>query len=229
MAVLLPVPHPLLNLRGGGHALGIRRDRESPRLQGLVGIVLRSGLETLACANAVANHVEPTLLDVLRVLHAQPTCRRVAGVGKSGLAVLTSRCVDLLELIRAHVHLAADLHQGGNRILIRASELVRNVRDNARIGSNVLSHTTITTRGGRGKLAVAVDQVNGQAINLQLGQISLSRRAVQPVLQLIRTEDVVQAVQALQVLDIYSTFRSSTYLLGRRIRSLQLRVLCLQR
>ncbi len=84
-------------------------------------------------------------------------------------------CVDFRKLVRAHVDLAANLNQRRHWILIGAAQLVRDIRNHLGIGGDVFSHAAVATRCRGGQLAIPIDQVDGQAINLQLRQVRLRR------------------------------------------------------
>ena len=91
---------------------------------------------------------------------------------------------------------------------------MRNILDNTSISSDFLAHRAVATSSSGSQVPIAIDQVDRQTINLELGEIGLSRGSIQPILHLASTKDIVQAHHALKVLNILAGARGSTYLLG---------------
>ena len=173
----------------------------------------------------MTHHAQAAFFHLGGILHAQSAGRSVAGIGKPRLAVRRALLIDLFEIFGAHIDLAADFNKFRDWVLISARKFVRDIRNNPRIGGNLLAHGAIATGSGRVQTPVAVDQVDGEAIDLQLRQVGFGGRPIQPVLHLTGAKDVIEAHHALEVLNILAGVRGCTYLLGRRIRNRQLRVL----
>ena len=95
---------------------------------------------------------------------------------------------------------------------------MRNVFNHACISSDVFAHRAIATGRGGGQAPIAIDQIDRQAINLELSEISLCWGSFEPILHLASAKDIVQAHHALKVLNIFAAARSGAYLLGGRIR-----------
>ena len=225
VSVLAPVVDRLDDLIGGLGPARVLADRQAPLGEFLVGLVLAFRGEALARADAVANHAELSLLDVLRVLLPQPTSRGVARVGKRLAAFLLAQLVELREVLGADEHLTADLQERRGV----ASELLRDVLDHTGVGGDVLAGCAVAAGGRAGQLAVFVNEVDGQPVDLQLRQVRAGRLR-EPLTHLVFIEDVVQAHHALGVGHVRERGVGSgcADLLRGRIRHRQLRVILLQ-
>ena len=234
VAVLAPVQHLLDDVVGRFHAPGVRRDVEAPRRQRQVGVVLAGRAPALDVPDAVADHGQRALGGLGGVLLPQRPGGRVAGVGEDALPGGGALGVEVPELLDGDVDLAADLQDLRHRVVIRCGELVRDVGDGAGVGGDVLPHPAVAAGRRADEAAVFVDQVDGQAVDLQLGQVGARRGARQPVAQFRFVEDVVQAVQALQVLHRFEgdavgrRVDAGADLLRRAVRHGELRVRRLQ-
>ena len=164
VAVLAPVVDGLDDLVGGLRPARVLADRQPPLSELLVGFPLRFGSEALARADAVADHAELSLLHVLRVLLPQSPGRGVARVGERLAAFLLAQLVELREVLGADEHLAADLEERRGV----AGEFLRDVLDDPRVGGDVLTGGAVAAGGRAGQLAVFVNEVDGQPVDLQL-------------------------------------------------------------
>ena len=162
----------------------------------------------------MAHHFQAAFFHLGGILHAKSTGRGIARISKFILAISRAFLIDLLEVLGAHVYLATDLDKLRNWVLISTRQLVRNILDYACIGSDLLAHRAVATSSSGSQAPIAINQVDRQTIDLQLGEIGLSRGSIQPILHLASTKDIVQAHHALKVLNILAGARSSTYLLG---------------
>ena len=108
---------------------------------------------------------------------------------------------------------------------------MRDVLDHARVGGDVLADSAVAAGGGALEHAVAVHQVDGQPVDLQLGEVR-PRSLLQPLSELLGGKDVIQAVHALEVRHVGERGGGSgrrANLLGRRVGDGKLRVLGLER
>ena len=173
----------------------------------------------------MAHHLQAALFHLGGVLHAKSTGRGIARIGKFILAISRAFLIDLLEILGSHIYLATDLDKLRDRVFSSSRQPMRNILDYAGIGSDLLAHRAVATSSSGGQAPIAINQVDRQAINLQLGEIGLSRCSIQPILHLASAKNIVQAHHALKVLNILAGARGSTHLLGGRIRHGKLWVL----
>ena len=226
VAVLAPIIHRLDDFVGRLRPARVLAHRQAPLGELLVRLVLRLRGEPFARTDAVADHAQLALFHVFRVLLPQAARRRVARVSKGLATFLLAQLVELGEILGPDEHLAADL-QKCRRL---AREPVRDVLDHPRVGGDVFAGGAVATGGGTDKLAVFVDEVDGQPVDFQLGQIR-ARGFGQPLAHLVFVENVVQAHHALGVGDVRKRVvggRGANFL-RRRIRHGELRVRLLQR
>ena len=166
-------------------------------------------LESLAGADAVDVHPQRTLGGFGRVLLPQRTCGSVARVGQRRLAGLDQGFVEFSEGLGRDEDFAADFHLGREA---GAAELLRDFLDGQDVVRDVLAGGAVAAGGGPDQRPVAVEQVDGQAVDLQFGEPRRRVAAVaelgdarlglhHPGLKLLEREDIFQAVHALQVLD----------------------------
>ena len=173
----------------------------------------------------MAHHLQAALFHLGGVLHAKSTGRGITRVGKFILAISRAFLIDLLEILGAHIYLATDLDKLRDRVFSSSRKLVRNILDYACIGSDILAHRAVATSRSGGQAPITINQVDRQAIDLELGEVGLGRGSIQPFLHLASAKNIVQAHHALKVLDIFADARGSTHLLGGRIRHGELWVL----
>ncbi|GAP61558.1 hypothetical protein AHiyo1_52720, partial [Arthrobacter sp. Hiyo1] len=197
------------DLLEGVQDLQVGADRQAPFLQQLVRFRLARGVEAFACPDAVDEHPQRTLGGFRGVFLAQGAGRGVAGVGQRRLAGLDQRFVEFGECLGRNEDFAPDFHLGR---ISAAAELARDLLDGEHVVGDVLARGAVSARGGTDQLAIAVQQVHCQAVDLQLRQPrnAGSRRAqlfdrslglADPRFQLVEREDVLQAVHPLEVLD----------------------------
>ena len=163
----------------------------------------------------MTHHFQAALFHLGAILHAQSTCRGIARVSKLFLAIGRALLIDLFKILGSHIDFAANLDQLWDRVFICPLELMRNVFNHTCVSSDVFAHCAIATGRGGGKAPIAIDQIDRQAINLELSQISLCWGSIEPILHLASTKDIVQAHHPLKVLNILTGARCSTHLLGR--------------
>ena len=191
-----------------GQDLEIRARRQSPLGQLAVGLGLAGGVETLAGADAVDVHPQRPLGGFRGVLLPQRTRGGVARVGQRRLAGLDQGFVEFREGLRRDEDFAADFHL---RREAGAAELLRDFLDGQDVVRDVLAGGAVPAGCGPDQGAVAVEQVDGQAVDLQFGEPRRRVPAVaelgdarlgldHPGLQLLEREDILQAVHALQML-----------------------------
>ena len=231
VSVFAPVQDALDDVFRVLHLLRVRRHVEAPGRQRQVRVVLGFRPPPLDVADAVADHRQRTLGRLRRVLLPQRTGRRVAGVGESALARRRTVGVEPVEFTDGNVDLAADLEHVGNRVLVGKLEFMRDVGDGAGVGGDVLADAAVAPSRRPDQAALFVYEIDGQAVDLEFRQIRRRRGAGQPVPQLGLVEDVVQAVQALEVLDrleghpVGGRVHAGADLLSGAVRHGELRVL----
>ena len=208
--------------------------RQPPGLQRGVGLRLRRRGEPLAQPEAVADHRQGPGGGDPRVLLAQRAGRGVAGVGEHGPAGVPHRLVEPLEGLHGEEHLAAHLDPGGHRVVGRAGQPVRHVADRPDVGGDVLTGPAVAAGDSPDQPAALVEQVDRQAVDLELAQHRRVRDAVAgqprpPALQLVVGEGVVQAHHRLEVVH-GGELRGdrAADLLRRRVRGAQLGELLLE-
>ncbi len=96
---------------------------------------------------------------------AQAARRGVAGVGEQPVPGGFLRGVQRQEIGLGHEHLAADFDQRGCRALQR----LRHRGDGAEIGGDVLALGAVAARRPEGQRAALVGEVDGQPVDLRLG------------------------------------------------------------
>ena len=214
--------------------LDLLAGRQPPRGQGGVGRGLRGRLEALAGADAVADHAERAGGGDPRVLLPQRSGGGVARVGERGLAGVAHRLVEPLERLAGQEHLAADLDQRRHRELVGAGQPVRDGVDGLDVGGDVLAGAAVAAGERPDQPAALVEQVDGEAVDLELAQ---QRRRLDPVAaepgvpggELVVGERVVEALHPLEVVDGGELRRDrAADLLGRRVGRAQLGELLLE-
>ncbi len=171
VAVFAPVPHPLDDRVGALHAGGVRGDGQPPGREGRVGVGLRTGLETLHPAVAVAVHAQAPTRGDGRVLLAERTGGGIAGIREGRFALGHQPGVEGLEVLEPEEHLAAHFEQGRNRVSVAAGELFGNVVDRAGVEGDVLAGASVAAGGRADEFAVLVDETQRHAVDLHLAQI----------------------------------------------------------
>ena len=107
--------------------------------------------------------VETSARSDLGIKLAQRACRRVARIGKQGLALRFSFRVELLEALSRHINLTAHLEKRG-RIFKRK----RDRFDGLQVFRDVFPRQTVAPRRADRKYAVAVFERNGKSVDLRL-------------------------------------------------------------
>ena len=202
----------VVDLLHTGEDLGIGTDRQPPGGQLVIGLMLGAQCDALAGSHAVDEHRQRTLSGLGRILLTQRACGGVARVGELLLAGVAEAFIECAELGGGHEDLPADLEFGGMAL---AGELVGDLIDGQHIMGDVLTGGAVTAGGRTDQLAAAVEQVDGQAVDLDLHQppraavgghavraklLQGGDRTVVPGVQLLPREDVLQRVHPLDVL-----------------------------
>ena len=208
--------------------------RQAPGRQRAVGLGLGRRLEALPLADAVADHAERPGGGDPRVLLAQRPGGGVAGVGEDGLARLGHRDVEPLERLDRQEHLAAHLDQRGDREVVARGQPVRDRVDGLDVGRDVLAGPAVAPGQGTDQATVLVEQVDRQAVHLELAQQGRVRDAVArepgvPGGELVVGEGVVEALHPAEVVDGGELRRDrAADLLRRRVRRAELGVVLLE-
>ena len=215
-----------------GHLVGAGDDGErvghrQPQLpQGSVGLALRGELSPLDGPDPVDQHPQRPRRADGGILLPQGSRGRVAGVGEGRLAGLHEAVVERLEAGDGEEHLSAHL-QHGRRV---PREPVRDAVDRQHVGRDVLPDPSVAAGGRDAQAPVQVEQVDREAVDLELAQVALGRRPGQPGGELLVGEHVVKAQQPAPVghrLEVGDQGRADA--LGDRVRGDQRGVLSLQR
>ena len=177
---------------------GVGRDRQAPVTQLLVPAHLsgRLGevLPGLDKADAVSDHREGTLGGLGRVFLAQGAGGGVARVDEGLFPGLDPCLVECGEVGDREVDLAAHLDAGGHG----AGQGLRNRLDRPGVSGHVLADVAVASGRGAHETAVLVEEVDGQAIDLDLGRHlevvdagGLGHAGLPPG-ELLKGEDVVE-------------------------------------
>ena len=132
----------------------------------------RRHVPALHLAQAVGEEAQLARGHQRRVELADGTGGRVAGIDEGLVALLALTLVEALEVIPAHVHLAADL-QHGRRVALQPQ---RDLSDGAQVLRHVLPRFAVATRAAQHEHAVLVAQVDRQAVELEFGRVLDGRR-----------------------------------------------------
>ena len=205
---------------------------QTPGGEQIVGLVLGGNVQAGARADAVHVHAQRARGGNRRVLLAQGACRGVTRVREGVLAGGNHGLVELLEVGGGDEHLAANLDFFG---VVLTGQLLRDARDGAHIVGDVFAGGAVAAGCRAHEGAVAVEQVHGEAVNLQLGQplrcgAGEGSDALfglgQPGAELFEGENILEGVHALQVGDGCESLDGFTanFLSGRVVRD-QVRVL----
>jgi len=123
-----------------------------------------------------------------------------------GLAGRNEVRVQLREPCQRKEHLAPDLDEDRHVVSAVVGQLVRDRLDGPHVESDVPPPPAVTAGCCPGQPAVLVGQIDGQSVDLELGQpahgpTGVSLGTVEPGCQFRCREDVVEAEQAFGVLD----------------------------
>ena len=185
-------------------------------------------------------HVHPqrALGGFRRVLLAERAGGGVAGVGQRRLAGLDQGLVEFGEGLRGNEDLAADLHLGREVV---AGQLLRDFLDGQDVVGDVLAGVAVPAGGGPDQFAVAVEEVDRQAVDLEFREPGGTGAAVaqlgdaclglgDPGLEFLEGKDVLEAVHPLQMFDGgKGGGHFAAHLLGGRIVGHQFGVHCFDR
>ena len=177
-------------------------DRQPPRLQRVVGRRLQRRREALARADAVDDQPQLPGRGDPRVLLPQRAGGGVARVGEGRLAGLDQAGVEGGELLDREEDLAADLDLLG---YVAAGQPGRDPLQGAHVEGDVLAGHAVAAGECAHQPAALVEQVDGDAVDLELAQVvhvGTARVALDPLGprgQLVGAERVVQAHHPLEV------------------------------
>ena len=208
MAMFGPVLHAARHVRGV-NKFGVGADGQSPCFERPVGLMLRSGGEALAVAEAVADHSQFSTADLLDVLLPQASGGCVARVCKGaalwvflGGRFFDTRCIHVGKISHADKDLTAHLKDLRNGEVLGAVQLVRQVSDGFRVDRDIFTHASITPSGCALKHTIAVDDVEGQPVDFQLAQVLLRGCTSKPLPQFGLVKHIVKAEHPLEVLNV---------------------------
>ncbi len=171
-----------------GQDLEVRAGGQAPLGELAVGVRLADGVESFAGADAVHVHPQRALGGFRRVLLPQRAGGGVAGVGQRRLAGLDQRLVEFGEGLGRDEDLAPDLHLGREAL---AAELLRDFLDGEDVVGDVLARGAVAAGGGPDQHAVAVEQVDGEAVDLEFGEPG--RRSPLPSLAMLASALAIHA------------------------------------
>nr|BFF27017.1 hypothetical protein GCM10025732_49820 [Glycomyces mayteni] len=184
------------------------------------------GLEALEGAEAVGDEGEGPLGGLGGVLLAQGPGGGVAGVGERGLPGGGLGLVEAREVGAGEVDLAADFEEVGDGEAVCGGEALGDGGDGADVRGDVFAGDAVAAGGGAGEAAVLVDEVDGEAVDLDLAEVALAGDlggdAVGPGLDFFEAEDVLEAEHLLQVDDGRERLGEGADDLGRRVGGLEL-------
>ena len=170
MAVRADLGDPLFDSLPARQQARVGRDGQSPVPQLLVpahlGGRLGEVLPGLDEADTVGDHREGALGGLCRVLLAQRSGGRVARVDESLFPGLDAGLVEGGEVGDREVDLAAHLDAGGNG----AGQGLRDRGDGSRVGGDVFADVAVASGRGAHEATVLVQEVDGQAVDLDLGR-----------------------------------------------------------
>ncbi|CAB4937985.1 unannotated protein [freshwater metagenome] len=221
VAVLVPVLDLLDDGIDALHARRVGRDRQTPRLQSLVGVPLRIGGEADHPSESVTDHAETPLRGHGRVLLAQRARRRVPWIGERGFALFDERRVERLKVLEPEEHLTAHLEQLRDRIFGAAGQGIGYVVDRPSIERDVLAGPPVTSGRTAHESSVLVHQVQRHTVDLDFAQVvqirtGLGLDPLGPRTELVVIEHVVQAQHSFQMVDGGELRRETTaHELGR--------------
>ncbi len=188
---------------------------------------LRFDVETLASADPVYEHAQRPGCGDPRVFHPQGSGSRVARVGERGFPGLDQARVQLGEALDRKEDLPADLHLFRERDSGAGGQRVRDSFNGTDVESDVLPGPAVTSGQGLHQPALLVEQIDRQAIDLQLAQVVQvgTDRLLQPLgpgPQFVQAEHVVQAEHSLQMVNrIEVGGERAADLLAGRVRGAQ--------
>ena len=206
---------------------------QPPGAQDGIRLALALDVEAAPRADAVDEHAQRTAGRHLGVLLAQRAGGRVAGVGEGRLARLDEAGVEVGEGGGREEDLATDLDQSRHVI---TGQPLGHALDGADVVGHVLAGAPVTSRQRPHEAALLVEEVDGESVDLELGEVvgaraDLALDALGPGLELLEGEGVVEAQHALDVVDGLEAGRErgAPDVLRRALGRAQRRVLLLER
>ena len=157
------------------------------------------------------------------------------GLAKAGRPASVIDTLSRSKASHGQEHLAADLEQPGHREPVRGRQPVGHGVDRLDVGRDVLAGAAVTPGEGPHQPAVLVEEVDREAVDLELAQQvgrleALALQTGVPPLELVVGERVVEALHPLEVVDRGELGgHRSTDLLGRRVGGAELGEPVLQR
>ena len=205
VSTLTPVLDSLADRGQPRDPAGVVRDRQPPGLHCQIRVVQRIGTEALRVAQTVADHPKRTPGGDGRILLSQRPGRAVARIGKRCLTVLDQTGIQVREIRDHEEHLAPNLQHRWDREFLCPGECLGNITDGAGIERDVLTDATIPTGGGALQSAVAIDQRDRHAVDLQFAQVvriraQLVLHADRPGCEFLGVEHIVEAQHAFKML-----------------------------
>src|SRR5699024_5063983 len=113
VSVLIEIGDEVIDVVGAFQNFRVFADRQAPRMHRLIGLVLTAWLESLAVAQTVTHHRLGTLCGLIGVCHSQGPGRGVAWVGVRRFPRIGPCGIDLIEVCRREIRLAAHLDYPG--------------------------------------------------------------------------------------------------------------------
>ena len=159
VAVLTPVLDLLLDLLSGVNLLGVRANRQPPRGNRAIRIVLGSRGEALTRADTVADQLQWALGCVRGILLTHRARGGIARVGEHLQPLGLALGVHGGEVLDVDEHFAADFHQSRDREFVRAVEGIRDVVEGSCVVGDVLARRTVAAGQREFQLAVDVKEV----------------------------------------------------------------------
>ena len=141
-------------------------DREAVLAQPLQSLPVRTHGQSVGDPDLVAPQRQRPVGGQLGIELTDRSRGRVARVHEGGEAGGGASFVEGGEVGQRHVHLTPDLEQGRRCVQIQAQG---NGADRAQVVGHVLPHLPVTARGAPLEHAVAVEQGDGQPVDLRLG------------------------------------------------------------
>ena len=192
--VFLPVDAVLVDLIERLDAFAVRVRPESDAAEHLEGLPMRREAHALDVTDAVTHEAQCPLGRDAGVLLPERAGGRVAWVGERLADLLPQALVELLEVGRGHVNLAARFEDLG----VLAAKLEWDRFDRLQVRGDVLTGAAIPARGPLDEHTVLVDQIDRHPVHLLLGDESFdvapepALGARSPGLQFLEREDVVE-------------------------------------
>ena len=170
------------------------------------------------------------------ILLPQRPRRTVTRVREGRLAVLDERGIQRLEVVETEEDLAPHLQNVGHRMVVARRKSFGDIVNRARVVRHVLAGAAVTTGRGADQAAVAIDQGQRDAVDLELAEernvgTGVGMDAARPELELLGAEHVVQRQHSLQMVRGGEIRREAGAAdeLGRRVGRAQFGMFVLER